>query len=850
MDHSFGTWVKRRRKAVDLTQQELAQKVGCSLATIVKIESDERRPSRQVAQILAQYLEIPPDQHDLFLKVARQQRGSDQLEAISAPLLEEIPAAPQTSLPVPFTSLIGREHELRMIFQQLQDPACRLLTLMGPGGVGKTRLALEVAQRLRDEFDQAVHFVSLAGTTAPEFMVPAIADSLGFIFSGTAEPKSQLLNSLREKHVLLVLDNLEHLLEGIPLLDDLLAHAPYVKILATSREQLNVQAEWTFEVQGLPLPESPEWNTPVSNSAVSLFVERARHVRVGFTPSEADLQAIARICQLVDGLPLGLELAATWVRTLSCPEIETEIRRSLDFLATSQRDMPERHRSLRAVFDYSWNLLTNDEKNVLQKLSVFKGGCQRDAAAQVADANLPMLSVLIGKSLVRRNEAGRYEQHELVRQYAMHRLQQDAQEERSTRDRHAEYYLGLWSARENDMKGPRPWETARELGADIDNLRAAWDWAVWQKQLGALSPCIRTFLMIYDLRGWYTEGLERLSAFTRVVEQQDRQVEDVRGLAVSFQGWLEFRRGHLPRAREQLQQGIAILRASQDKISLAETLTMYGPVLTSLGEGEQAIEIANEGLAMARATDDIWHIAYALMMRGGILAGRGIFEEAYASSREALTYFRQLGDWRLTVVTLNTLGYCALQLSRFGEAREFLQESLSLAHPSEDPWSVGTAYGNLGLVDLAEGNGLEAQKGLQNSIARFSDLAMLGDVAFYLTYLGDAYALQGDLGSARHHWWDAIRRAQEIESLPNILANLIRLAQMESADLNTAYQTALFVLDHPASWQESKNRAAALTEHLEAQLPADQRKAARSRAHRMSVDALVEALKNPQGPLR
>ena len=398
---SFGAWVTRQRKALDLTREQLARRVGCSVPGLRKIESDERRPSRQMAELLADCLQIPLEQRPTFLRVAR-----GQLRAERLPATGYVPGGgqsrPAPGLPRPPTPLIGREPELATLNRLLCDPQCRLLTLAGPGGIGKTRLALELASTQRAQFPDGVFFVPLVSLSLPEFIAPAIRSALGLSSSSPLDPKEQLLNHLRQKSLLLVLDNLEHLLEGVGLLAELLEQAPGVKLLVTSRERLNMQGEWLFDLQGLPVPPLDQVDRAEEYSAVALFVQSARRAQVGFELSAEERPWVARICQLVEGMPLAIELAAAWVRLLSCREIAQEIERNLDFLSTSARDLPERHRSMRAVFDHSWQMLSAEEQRVLRALSVFRGGFLREAAEQVTGASLSLLSALVTRSLVHR----------------------------------------------------------------------------------------------------------------------------------------------------------------------------------------------------------------------------------------------------------------------------------------------------------------------------------------------------------------------------------------------------------------------------------------------------------------
>ena len=403
------------------------------------------------------------------------------------PLLKTLEAG-MKNLPLPRTSFVGRASELEAIDRLLEDPECRLLTLVGPGGAGKTRLALEAAARRVDRYPHGVHFVPLASVASPDFLAPALAESIQFAVDGAHSgfsAQEQLLDYLSERSTLLVLDNFEHLVEGSGLLSEVIERAPHVELLTTSRERLNVQSEWVFDVEGLGLAE----NGNGSASAVRLFVERATQVVPGFTLDDAGYSEALRICRLVDGMPLGIELAASWVSVLSCAEIADEIEGNIDFLATSMRDVPERHRSLRAAIDQSWRLLTDEQRSAFSRLSVFRGSFDRSAAVAVTGADLRLLSELVAKSLLRRPDFGRFELHELLRQYAAEQLAASPGEEADARERHARHYAAMLVERRAALLGRELAVARDELRGELDNLRAAAEWTLAEDNEDAALEC-------------------------------------------------------------------------------------------------------------------------------------------------------------------------------------------------------------------------------------------------------------------------------------------------------------------------------------------------------------------------
>ncbi len=415
------------------------------------------------------------------------------------------------NLPVVATPFVGRTKDTEAIKGRLNDPTCRLLTLVGPGGTGKTRLSLHILQQVAEDensvYSDGGYFIPLQSLCAANQIITAIAEELGYSFFQGENPQKQLLAYLSNKHLVLLLDNLEHLLDGVEIISTILAHAPDVKILATSREALNLQEEWLFTVGGMGIPTADDIETFEAFSAVRLFIQSARRVHPGFSV-ENERAGIMRICSLVGGMPLGLELAAAWVRALSCDEIADEIARNLNILETSARNMPERHRTMRGVLVQSWAMLTDEEQQVMIRLAVFQGGFAREAAEAVAGASLRVLTALVDKSWLRWNsDDRRYDLHELLRQYAEEQLIATEQVE-AARQAHATFYAGWMQKREGEIKFQRQDAALDDIECDFANVRLAWQWAAKHASGVIVNPMVEALNFFCDMRAHFMVGLE------------------------------------------------------------------------------------------------------------------------------------------------------------------------------------------------------------------------------------------------------------------------------------------------------------------------------------------------------
>jgi len=722
---SFGEWLKRRRKELFLTQDETAGRASCSVFALRKIEAGDRRPSVQLAGLLAKSLEISSEDQPTFIRVAR---GELNLERLGLP--ETVRADSQSinttdspvpiNLPIQPTPLIGRETELEVLGKLLTDPHCRLLTITGMGGIGKTLLAIELASNQQAAFPGGVYYVSLASLNSPEFIVPAIAEVFGFSFSGIGELEEQLINHLNEhsgQALLLVLDNLEHLLfhpsdqdgkdETTSLLTSLLQKLPDVKILATSRERCNLREEWIFELHGLPVPTGDQVDGLEDNSSVILFLQHARQMKVNFEVLPGDWPYLKRICQLVEGTPLAIELAAAWVSMLSIKEIAEEIASNLDFLTTRMKNIPERHRSLRAVFTHSWKLLSDEERNVLCRLSIFRGGFLRQAAEKVASASLAILMSLLSKSLLVRREDGRYDLHELIRQCALERLHNSGYFEETCRQ-HLSYFVSLALDAYKWLRSAQLAEWLRRIEQEHNNIRAALEWA-----FTPAAPSERV-----------EEGLSLVSSIDRY--------------------WPA--RGHIHEGITWLERGLQVSHTVS--LARARALRTAGVLYNHGDDNQIAIRLLKESLAISRQLNDETCQANVLDTLGDVAWRFGDFPKSKAYYAESLELLRRIGDPRSVGLSLASTGRLHVDYGYYPEAERLLMEGLSLLDSVSDLRGRGYCLNALGRAAILQGAIKLAGLRFRQALRLNYELGYLVDISELLHEVAVVEAIAGDLSLA------------------------------------------------------------------------------------------------------
>jgi diguanylate cyclase (GGDEF)-like protein len=584
-------------------------------------------------------------------------------------------AAPN-NLPALPTSFVGREGEIQEVKQLIEER--RMVTLIGPGGVGKTRLAIQAASELLEQFPDGVWFVPLAGVTSADFIVSTVAGVLRLAFQRQEDPTQQLLNFLRGKIILLVMDNFEHLIEGAPLVSEMLLASTGVKVLATSRERLHLPEEWLLELDGLGLPQGESEAEALDSGAVQLFVERARGVQPRFVLAEAGTATVAHICRLAQGMPLGIELAAAWARVLSCEEIAVGIEENLDFLVTSHPEIPDRHRSLRGAFEYSWGLLSEEERRVFARLSVFRGGFRRDAAERVAGASLLLLSALMDKSLLRRSTNMRYELHDQLRQYAGEKLTAHPEELREVQNRHCEFYAGFLAQKEPLLNGDRQKLGLEQISEEIENVRAGWTWAADHAKEAFIRMCMESLFRFHEIRALVQEGAATFAwAAGRLREQGI--FSDTLAHLLSRQGRLARRFGQFETYKDLARESLEIARRCGTPAEMPVFLNCMADAHYALGEYAESQHLYAESLASCRENPSettIMEVARATNNLGLVADAMGNKDEAKRFFEEGLARFRDLGNPWGTVVALTNLGEFACARGESFEAQQYFKEAL------------------------------------------------------------------------------------------------------------------------------------------------------------------------------
>jgi predicted ATPase len=739
-----------------------------------------------------------------------------------------LPAAYVDNLPPQPTPFVGRERELAALQLRLDDRAGRLVTLTGPGGAGKSRLALQAAARALPGFAHGVCVVPLADVGSAELIAPAAAAALRLPPAGGEDALLPVLDFLREKRLLLVLDDFGHVAEGAAVVGRILAAAPGVHALVTSRGRLGVPGELLFALGGMAAA-GPDGGAG-DGEAVRLFLDGARRVLPGFEPTAGERACIVRICRLVEGLPLAVELASPWVRMLDCGEIEAEIRSSQDFLAAQHAGVPLRHRSLRSAFESSWRHLDPAERSALRRLSVFRGGFGRAAAARVAGAELPLLSALADRSLVRPASPGRFEMLEVLRACARDELRQDAGEEAEARRLHAEFHAGLMrQVAQEHGRGAGEHALRDAAAGDLRNVREATEWAAANGRADWLRDLLLGAFAFYDGQGRAVEGEESFAAAVASIEAMDaaageapeEAVDRLLGVAMARHGVFLGQLGRAVPARERLHAALGCARRHGDEGEAALALQHLAGLAFFAGDYGQAVALQEQALELWRALGDARGTGRGLTVLGNVAYARGDHSEARRAYGEAVRMLRAAGDPGLLFAPLCNLGILASVEHDWTEARRLLGESLDAARRARNPRLIANALQNLGAAAWEAGDYAAAEEHLAGAVDICRDMGFRRLLAFCLNALGNVFTARGELPRAMAAFASALAIADDIDEVPLTLEVVLGFARLRHAEgrLAEAAELAALLHAHPVTDELSRTAAGALRNELASALP-------------------------------
>ncbi len=802
-------------------------------------------------RLLAEELGVEPSRETTALyqqilndKVTKWQ--GDQASPVTLSSSHPVTLSPLHNLPPQFTPFIGRSLERQKLTQLLQNGRSRLITLLGEGGVGKTRLALAAAEQLLPHFPDGVWFVPLADLETAvveptldleDSIASAIAAVLELNFAAGDPPKQQLVNYLCQRQALLILDNFEPLLEAAGLALALLANAPRITLLATSREPLKLQAEHIFKLEGLALPEDDGWETAVTSESVQLFAERAERASGQSLLTPENLPLIVQLCRFVNGLPLGIELMTDWTRWLSLSAIAADLQTNLLHLERSQQDVPERHRSLQAVFAYSWQMLSTDEKNTLAQLSVFRGGFQLEGMRAVTNSAPSTLFSLIDKSLVQHQTADYYNLHDLLRTFAQAQLAALPIDLAALKDRHARHYLARLARRTPKFFGPEPQKALVETQAEAENLLRAWQWAGERPLPDHLLPAVQAMGAYWNYAGLFLEGEKTLRAAIQQLPHNGRLLAALANehAALLFElTWLaEMKTAAETTIHWSKQVGDEALEAnghlrlgqyhwrSSSYQAAAEELTQAEQLAQKLGlinlEGiicrslaanawrqadlAAAQQLGERSAKLHQQANDIrslhrshFFLAILAFEQQQIAAARTYTEPLVAAART-------LGDRLVEISGIGLLGSIAVNEGKFEQAVAYLSRRQQMAEENGRLWDLGSTLGNLGDVWLRLGQFEQARESYTRALTLFRQIGTLQGQSNVLAFMGFLAAMQGDFVNGRSHCQEALQLAQQDNARREqayahtfLAHNLLGLNQLNAAQ--TAYAQAV------TGWQQ------------------------------------------------